>query len=135
MIAEQNLELIVKRRSAENSIKKSDLAELKNLINPPETVRAVSEALCIVFNVSPTWNEAKKLINNLSLLDKLKTFDYESLTTEQLSKLKKYIDDPEFNAEHVKRSSNCMCQICDWIICIYKLAISNNEVILIFLLI
>ena len=41
-------------------ITKPMLAEIKNLYNPPVTIKLISDALCVALGVQPSWENAKR---------------------------------------------------------------------------
>jgi hypothetical protein len=53
-------------RDGINSIKKSDVVELKSLNNPPVGVMLVAEAICILLHEKTDWVSFKKLLGNLN---------------------------------------------------------------------
>lgn len=50
------------------SLNKSDITEIKNFANPPPLVKTVMEAVCILKEAKPTWENSKKMLNDSNFL-------------------------------------------------------------------
>ena len=117
--------------AALNTLNKSDIAVVKNLKSPPENVRVVMEALCIMFGIKPAriqdpdnpgkkindyWDNAKKqLLTRSQLLQDMINYDKDNIEEGIIKKIKPYMDDPRFQPEKVKTSSNAAYGMCCWI--------------------
>eukprot|EP01052_Picozoa_sp_SAG31_P000010 SAG31_NODE_1_length_62978_cov_30.836130_10_plen_3970_part_00 len=113
-----------------DSISKSDIVEIRSMNNPPETMTLVMEALCILLGRKPRrvadpnggwnkvddyWAEAKVLLQDTEILNKLKAYDKDNIPEENIMKLTPYIKNPKFVPKEVARISNALKSICAWI--------------------
>lgn len=116
--------------AALNSLKKSDIVEVKAMGKPPDGVILVSKALCFAFNVAPKkvtgpdgrtkvddfWEPAKKSIwGDAKLLDRLLEYDKDNIPPATMVKLKPLEDDPNFEPDAIKKASVAACGICKWV--------------------
>ena len=66
-------------REAEEALKtinKQDLAEIRTFVNPPDAVRLVLEAVCILLGEKTDWANAKSaVLTDINFLEKLNTYD------------------------------------------------------------
>mmetsp|Transcript_28329 Transcript_28329/g.25142 ORF Transcript_28329/g.25142 Transcript_28329/m.25142 type:complete len:530 (+) Transcript_28329:1264-2853(+) len=63
---------------AENALKglsKSEVTEIKSFTNPPDAVRFVMEAVCLLLGEKQDWASAKQVLMGLDFLERLNTFD------------------------------------------------------------
>jgi dynein heavy chain len=93
---------------------KKALQELKAFTNPPEMVKFTMEAVCILFDKPPDWGEAKKLLAQMDLLEKLAVFDKDNIHPKIIKKLQKYYNDPRFVPDEMKKISNAAMSLCMW---------------------
>jgi dynein heavy chain len=113
-----------------NSLKKSDIVEVKAMGKPPDGVVLVSKALCWAFNVAPKkvngpdgrtkvddyWEPAKKVIwGDPKLLDRLLEYDKDNIPPATMAKLKPLEEDPAFEPDAIKKASVAACGICKWV--------------------
>ena len=98
-----------------------DVSELKSLVKPPDTVRLVVEAVCIMLTVKPWkikdpdggtkkvpdyWEPAQKqLLNDTKFLDHLFAYDKDNIPQKIVDKVKPYTDNPDFDPDKVKKAS------------------------------
>merc|ERR1719258_223549 len=66
-----------------DSLDKKDLQELKSFAKPPPLVEVVLAAVCLLMGKKENWDEAKKLMNDTNFLSNLKSYDKDSLATNQ----------------------------------------------------
>ena len=112
-------------RALEN-LDKNDLTELKAFTNPPPAVqRLCMQLVCL----RPTgekfeenWNDAKKLLGNSNLLNLLKSFPKDDLKQAQVSKVNKYFEgtDRQANLESMKSVSKAGFGLLTWVVAIVK---------------
>ena len=89
--------------------------EMKAFTNPPEMVKFTLEAVCILMDIKPEWNEAKKLMSQMDFMDQLKAYDKDNIPKKTIGKVKKYFDDPRFTAEGIKAVSSAAMCLCMWV--------------------
>jgi hypothetical protein len=82
-----------------NSLTKADITEVKSFTNPPNAVRVVMEAVCVLLGEKETWEVAKKLLGRSDFIDLLQNYDKDNIDPKVIKKLTKYIKDPEFTPE------------------------------------
>ncbi|KAJ3101998.1 Dynein heavy chain 6, axonemal [Phlyctochytrium planicorne] len=99
-----------------DALDKKDIAELKVFSKPPDLVLMVMEAVCILFKVKPDWEGSKKLLGDSQLMKKMQDFDKDNIPDSLLKKLKKYTENPLFNAEAVEKVSKACKSMCMWVI-------------------
>jgi len=98
-----------------DSISKNDITIVKTFTNPPILVKVVMEAVCLMFDQKPDWESSKKLLGDSQLLDKLKNYDKDNIDEKTLKKIKPYLENPEFNADAVKKQSSAAAGLCMWV--------------------
>jgi len=113
----------------------NDINLLKSMLKPPETVRLVFEALCVLYKLSPIpapfaknpkdkipsyWETSKKLLNEKDFLKNMITFDKKNIDEEAMKKIReKYISRTnDFNPKRVEKASGAAKGICEWILAI-----------------
>ncbi|KAJ3216110.1 Dynein heavy chain 6, axonemal [Dinochytrium kinnereticum] len=99
-----------------DALDKKDIAELKVFTKPPELVLMVMEAVCILFKAKPDWEGSKKLLGDSQLMKKMQDFDKDNIPDSVIKKLKKYTENPQFNAESVEKVSKACKSMCMWVI-------------------
>ncbi|XP_024523426.1 dynein heavy chain 1, axonemal [Selaginella moellendorffii] len=117
--------------SALKALTKNDLVEVKSLRNPPEGVKLVMEATCIMFVVPPKmvndpnrlgkkipdyWDPSTKLLTDpQKFLDSLLQFDRENIQEATIQKIEPYLALETFTPEQVARVSKACTSICMWV--------------------
>jgi dynein heavy chain len=94
-----------------NSLSKNDVIEVRSMQRPPEGVKLVIEAVCIMKGVKPKkvdgdkpgkkvddyWEPGKALLADpQKFLDSLMNFDKDNIAEATIVKIKPYIESPEF---------------------------------------
>ncbi|OQS02753.1 dynein heavy chain, partial [Thraustotheca clavata] len=102
-----------------NSLKKDDITVLKTFTNPPKMVGVTLNAVCLLFGAKQEWNEAKKLLNDMKFLDKLKEYDKDNIPTKVIRQLAKFIQDEEFTPENLSSISSAATSLCMWVRAMY----------------
>eukprot|EP00744_Colponema_vietnamica_P001395 GILI01002309.1.p1 GENE.GILI01002309.1~~GILI01002309.1.p1 ORF type:complete len:1648 (+),score=540.15 GILI01002309.1:478-4944(+) len=117
--------------AAVSSIDKNHLVELKTFNNPPERMKKVIEALCIVLNIKPNekrdtmgrkevdyWTPTKtKVMADIEQFkNTLIDYDKENMDPEIFEKkIIPYIKDKNFTPESVKDISMALVGVCQWV--------------------
>lgn len=116
-----------------DTLDSNDINLLKSMLKPPETVRLVFEALCVLYNLGPIpapfaknpkdkipsyWETSKKLLNEKDFLKNMISFDKNNINEEAMKKIReKYISrTTEFNTKRVEKASSAARGICEWIL-------------------
>ncbi|XP_078448652.1 dynein axonemal heavy chain 6 [Lampetra planeri] len=98
-----------------DSLDRSDISEVRVFTNPPEGVRTVMEAICIVLSKKPDWASAKQLLGDSNFLKRLMDYDKENISEDVIHKLKVYINNKDFVPEKVERVSKACKSMCMWV--------------------
>ena len=85
--------------AALNVLTKKDMAELKAYAKPPALVELCLKGVMTVLKKSPAWDAAKKELGYSQFLTRLVEFDKELLVDSLLNKMKKYVNDPEYQPD------------------------------------
>ncbi|KAI5076359.1 hypothetical protein GOP47_0008424 [Adiantum capillus-veneris] len=116
--------------SSLKNLTKADIVEVKSLKNPPEGVKMVMEATCIMFQVAPKmvpdpnklgkkipdyWEASTKMLTDpQKFLDSLLQFDKDNISASTIEKIEPYIQSESFTPEQVARVSKACTSICMW---------------------
>merc|ERR1719171_3456206 len=100
-----------------DALDKKDLQELKSFAKPPPLVEVVLGAVCLLMGKKENWDESKKLLGDLHLLENLKEYDKDALAMNpKLTKqLQKYIKSEDFVKEKVSKVSKAATSLCLWV--------------------
>ncbi|KEP63814.1 UNVERIFIED_CONTAM: ATPase family associated with various cellular activities (AAA) domain-containing protein [Hammondia hammondi] len=110
-----------------DALDKKDIQELKSFPNPPALVETVLQAVCLLKGRKPTWEEAKKLLNDTTLLQQLREFDRDHLPPRLLAQLQKFTKLENFTPEEVKHVSKAATSLCMWVCAIERYAVVTRE--------
>ena len=79
--------------------------------------RKVSRPLtsCHTQGSKPTWDDSKKLLTDTKFLESLETYDKENIPDKTIKQLQKYINNPDFVPEKVKKVSTAATSLCMWV--------------------
>ena len=58
-----------------DSLDKKQIQEVKSFASPPKAVMTVMSAVCLLLGRKETWEDSKKLLNELNFLNMLKEYD------------------------------------------------------------
>ncbi|KAI9175897.1 hypothetical protein H9P43_006261 [Blastocladiella emersonii ATCC 22665] len=112
-----------------NSLSKNDVIEIRSMQRPPEGVKLVMEAVCIMKGLKPKkvdgdkpgkkvddyWEVGKALLSEpAKFLDSLMTYDKDNIPEAVVTKIKPYIDNPDFAVEVISKVSKAATSICAW---------------------
>ncbi|XJO76015.1 hypothetical protein BDV3_006595 [Batrachochytrium dendrobatidis] len=113
-----------------NSLSKNDIIEVRSMQRPPEGVKLVIEAICIMKGIKPKkidgdkpgkkiddyWEPGRALLADPQrFLDSLMNFDKENIAEATVQKIKPYIDSPEFQVSVISRVSRAATSMCQWV--------------------
>lgn len=114
-----------------NTLKPTDIIIVKSMKNPPEVVKLVMAAVCVIKGIPPDrvndpatgkkvydfWGPSKKLLGDMQFLQNLKDFDKDNINPEYMKKIRKdYIPHPSFKPEIVMKASSAAEGLSKWII-------------------
>ena len=97
-----------------NGLTKNDVMEIKSFSKPPQLIKTVMEAVCVMKGVKPDWVNSKKQLSDSKFLGSLIDYDKDSIMESTLKKLKKYTDMEDFNPEKVGKVSSAAKGLCMW---------------------
>ena len=107
-----------------------DISYIKKLGQPPDDVRMVLEAVCVLMGrgakrsldpntqkvVFDYWDTSKKMMNEAGFLKSLLDYDKEKIPQKTIDQLKKYMENPKFTYDHLKGVSEIAANLCKWVI-------------------
>jgi dynein heavy chain len=113
-----------------NTLKPSDITLVKSMKNPPDTVKLVLAAVCVMKSIQPDkvpdasgkkvldyWGPSKRLLGDMQFLQSLKEYDKDSIKPEIMVKIRKdFIPHKDFKPEIVAKASSAAEGLCKWII-------------------
>ncbi|XP_011495537.1 PREDICTED: dynein heavy chain 6, axonemal [Ceratosolen solmsi marchali] len=108
-------------REAQNalaSLNKNDINEIKVFNKPPQLVRFVMEAVCLLLREKTNWQTAKLVLGDVHFLDRLISYPKEKITDKLLKKLQQYVKNRNFKPDKVAKQSKVCKSICIWVLAI-----------------
>jgi len=119
--------------SALKVLQKNDFIQMKSYTNPPEPVKKVMEAVCILKGADVQkkydqnmkayydyWPASQKLLGNPDFKEELEHFDRDNIKEKSINALQKYVTDPIFNRETMMGVSSACAGLCQWVTAIEK---------------
>lgn len=126
---EKLMEALPAVAAAEEALKalnRDDLTNIKAYNNPPIPVKLlIYQLICLKptgEKLAEDWNDAKKLLSNMGLLDSLRRYAKDDITEKMAKKVYGYQrDNPdELNMEKMKTVSNAAAGLFAWVIAVMK---------------
>lgn len=117
--------------SALNTLKPSDITLVKSMKNPPDAIKLVMAAVCVIKDVKPDripdpstgrkiidyWSPSKRILGDMNFLQSLKDFDKDHIKPEIMVKIRKeYLPHKDFKPHIVAKASSAAEGLCKWII-------------------
>ncbi|VEL22959.1 unnamed protein product, partial [Protopolystoma xenopodis] len=117
------------------ALNKNDITEVRAMMRPPEGVRLVMEAVCILKEIKPKkvpgdkpgtkvddyWEPGKTLLQDPGkFLDSLLNFDKENIPDAVVQKMRPYIESASFSPSAIAKVSKACTSICLWVRAMYK---------------
>ena len=97
------------------SLTKADITEVKSFPKPPEAVRIVMEAVCVLLGEKESWDSAKAVLSKSDFMERLTTYDKDNIPESRLKKLRReYINHELMQPEKVKTVSAAGLGLCLW---------------------
>ncbi|RZF48033.1 hypothetical protein LSTR_LSTR002099 [Laodelphax striatellus] len=97
------------------SLNKNDINELRVFNKPPNLVKFVMEAVCLLLGQKGDWQQSKVVLGDMNFLKKLQEYDKDHIPDSMLKKLKEYVDHPEFVPDLVATQSKVCKSMCMWV--------------------
>eukprot|EP00698_Gefionella_okellyi_P021807 TRINITY_DN713_c0_g2_i1.p1 TRINITY_DN713_c0_g2~~TRINITY_DN713_c0_g2_i1.p1 ORF type:complete len:3408 (-),score=943.41 TRINITY_DN713_c0_g2_i1:2225-11140(-) len=112
------------------SLNRADLVELRSMLRPPNGVKLVLEAVCIMKGVHPKivddpqtmkkttdyWEPAKLMLGDAKFMDSLLKYDKDHIPEPTIQKIKRYIEKDDFKPAAVAKVSRAAMSLCQWVI-------------------
>jgi dynein heavy chain len=113
-----------------NTLKKSDITEVKSMKTPPGGVVTTMEAVCIMLGVKPTkvpnpdgrgkiddyWGVSKKkVLSDPKFLPNLVAYDKDAMSESLVNKVMKYTNDADFAPDRILKQSKAAAGLCKWV--------------------
>lgn len=114
-----------------NTLKPADITLVKSMKNPPDTVKLVMAAVCVIKDIKPDriadmttgkkimdyWGPSKRLLGEMNFLQQLKDFDKDHIRPDIMAKIRKeYLPHKNFKPHIVAKASSAAEGLCKWII-------------------
>ncbi|KAL7670049.1 hypothetical protein ACOME3_004989 [Neoechinorhynchus agilis] len=114
--------IISKATKALDSLNKDDIISVGSYAKPPNRIRKMMGAICLLFNEDNDWNSARRLLNSKEFIKRLRDIEKKILEKppSMFRALKVYIEDPEFTPEQMQLSSTACKSLCEWVIALYE---------------
>ena len=124
------LPALQKAVDALNTLKPSDIGEVKAMKNPPSGVKLVMEAVCVMKGLKPDrvkdpnsgamvedyWSTSKRALGDMKFLQSLKDYDKDNIPPAVIKIIRdKFITNEEFNPELLKKVSAACVGMCSWV--------------------
>ena len=115
--------------AALNVLTKKDMSEMKAYAKPPAMVELCLQGVMTVLKKTPTWEQAKKELGKPDFLNTLMNYDKDKhLNDELLKKIKKFVDNPDYEPENIGKVSGAAKGLCQWVHAMYVYGGVNKEV-------
>lgn len=117
--------------AALNTLKPADITLVKSMKNPPNTVKLVMAAVCVIKDIKPAripdpstgrrildyWGPSQRLLGDMNFLQQLKDFDKDHIKPEIMAKIRsEYLTHKDFKPNIVAKASSAAEGLCKWII-------------------
>ncbi|XP_051153293.1 dynein axonemal heavy chain 3-like [Leptopilina boulardi] len=125
--------------SALNTLKPADITLVKAMKNPPDTVKLVMAAVCVMLDVpserildpvtgkksSDYWGPSKRVLGDMNFLQNLKDYDKDNISPSIMQIIKNtYMTDKSFLPHIVAKASSAAEGLCKWV----RAMVSYDEV-------
>lgn len=122
-----------------NTLKPTDITLVKAMKNPPDTIKLVMAAVCVMLGVSPDrsidpatgkkstdyWGPSKRILGDMNFLQNLKDYDKDDISPAVMQIIKKtYMTDNSFMPHIVAKASSAAEGLCKWV----RAMVSYDEV-------
>ncbi|EFN74153.1 Dynein heavy chain 7, axonemal [Camponotus floridanus] len=122
-----------------NTLKPTDITLVKAMKNPPDTIKLVMAAVCVMLGVPPDrtidpvtgkkftdyWGPSKRILGDMNFLQNLKDYDKDNIAPTVMQVIKKtYMTDSSFTPHIVAKASSAAEGLCKWV----RAMVSYDEV-------
>ncbi|XP_054281409.1 dynein axonemal heavy chain 7-like [Macrosteles quadrilineatus] len=118
--------------AALNTLKPTDITLVKSMKNPPDTVKLVMAAVCVMKDIKPEkipdpntpgrkildyWGPSKRLLGDMAFLQQLKDYDKDNISPPIMAMIRKqYLPNKDFKPLIVAKASSAAEGLCKWVI-------------------
>ncbi|CAI9742248.1 Hypothetical predicted protein [Octopus vulgaris] len=102
------------------SINKKAWQEVKSYRQPPEPIKEVLKAVCLLFQCPQNWEDGQVLLVDSNFINNLIYYDKEQITDEMFARLKGYLSNPSFTSKTMMQYSLAAVSILEWLKAIYR---------------
>ncbi|KAK9511585.1 hypothetical protein O3M35_000215 [Rhynocoris fuscipes] len=122
--------------AALNTLTPADITEVKSMKSPPNLVKIVMEAVCVIKDIKPDripdpsgtgkmiedyWGPSKRMLGDIKFLDSLINYDKDNIPPRIMKIIEeKFLTMSEFDPDKVKTASKAGEGLCKWIIAMSK---------------
>ncbi|XP_076392739.1 dynein axonemal heavy chain 7 isoform X1 [Megachile rotundata] len=125
--------------AALNTLKPTDITLVKAMKNPPDAIKLVMAAVCVMLGVPPEkaidsvtgkkytdyWGPSKRILSDMNFLQILKDYDKDNISPNIMQIIKKtYMPDNNFKPHIVAKASSAAEGLCKWV----RAMVSYDEV-------
>lgn len=112
---DEALPALLEAEAALNVLTKKDMGELKSYVKPPVLVELCLKGVLTVLKCPATWDEAKKQLGDSGFLERLLNFDKDTLADGLLTKIAKFVNNPEYQPDVIGKVSLAAKGLCKWV--------------------
>eukprot|EP00595_Chromulina_sp_UTEXLB2642_P002635 CAMPEP_0196761464 /NCGR_PEP_ID=MMETSP1095-20130614/703_1 /TAXON_ID=96789 ORGANISM="Chromulina nebulosa, Strain UTEXLB2642" /NCGR_SAMPLE_ID=MMETSP1095 /ASSEMBLY_ACC=CAM_ASM_000446 /LENGTH=358 /DNA_ID=CAMNT_0042111041 /DNA_START=2925 /DNA_END=3998 /DNA_ORIENTATION=- len=118
--------------AALNTIKPNDINEIKALSKPPDKIKMVCKAVCIMLDIKPAripdpenpskrimdyWGPSQRMLSDSNFIDLLIKYPKDNIDIRVVNEIKRdFLTNPDFNPEVIQKASKAAEGMCRWII-------------------
>nr|CAD7446891.1 unnamed protein product [Timema bartmani] len=117
--------------AALNTLKPTDITLVKSMKNPPDAIKLVMAAVCVMKDVKPDrildaasgrrvmdyWGPSKRILGDMYFLQSLKDFDKDSIAPAIMKKIRsEFLPNKDFKPHVVAKASSAAEGLCKWVI-------------------
>ncbi|KAF6216208.1 hypothetical protein GE061_000548 [Apolygus lucorum] len=119
-----------------NTLKPTDITLVKSMKNPPDNVKLVMAAVCVMKDVKPDrvpdpsnpgrkimdfWGPSKRILGDMAFLQTLKDYDKDNIPPHIMQTIRKvYIPNKDFRPNVVAKASSAAEGLCKWVLAMDK---------------
>ncbi|XP_077865268.1 dynein axonemal heavy chain 12 [Saccoglossus kowalevskii] len=116
--------------AALDTLKPADITIVKSMKNPPNGVKIVMAAICVLLDIKPDkindpagtggkildyWGPSKKLLGDMNFLSNLRVYDKDNISVHIMKKIRtEYITNPDFDPAKAAKASSAAEGLCKW---------------------
>ncbi|GMF24258.1 unnamed protein product [Phytophthora lilii] len=106
------------------------IVEIKSFVSPPPLVHLVLGAVCVLFQLEPSWESARRLLlGDANVVQTLLQFNKDAVPAATLAKLEaEYLSDQRFCREEVERQSVAAASMVGWVRAIHQYSSARKQV-------